>query len=121
MSDGQTREGVVYWPRVKEILDDIMLRWKVRWGREPYPGIHEYSWDTPEQLAEAVLSGYRAIEPGVPARETHLVRSLALGVGGFGKMPMQGPFLSRSELDEIVAWIDAGMPAGPPPTLPPED
>ena len=75
--------------------------------------------DTPEQLATAVLSGYRAIEPGVPARETHLVRSLALGVGGFGKMPLQGPFLSRAELDEIVAWIDAGMPAGPPPSPPP--
>lgn len=119
MSTGQPTEQVVYWPRVKEILDGIMIRWKARWGRDPYPGIHEYTWDTPEQLATAVLSGYRAIEPGVPARETHLVRSLALGVGGFGKMPLQGPFLSRAELDEIVAWIDAGMPAGPPPSPPP--
>jgi hypothetical protein len=91
-----------------------MERWKARWGREPYPGIHEYTWDTPQQLAVAVLSGYRAIEPGVPARETHLVRSLARGVGSFGKMPMHGPFLSSAEIDEIVAWIDAGMPLGPP-------
>ena len=83
-------------------------------GREPYPGIHEYYWETPQQLAVAVLSGYRAIEPGVPGRETHLVRSLARGVGGFGKMPLQGPFLSNAELEEIVAWIDAGMPEGPP-------
>jgi hypothetical protein len=29
-------------------------------------------------------------------------------------MPLQGPFLSSAEIDEIVAWIDAGMPAGPP-------
>jgi hypothetical protein len=29
-------------------------------------------------------------------------------------MPLNGPFLSRSEVDEIVAWIDAGMPVGPP-------
>jgi hypothetical protein len=114
MHESQTPDQAVYWPRVKTILDGIMDRWKVRWGRDPYPGIHEYSWDTPEQLATAVLSGYRAIEPGVPARETHLVRSLARGVGGFGKMPLNGPFISSAEIDEIVSWIDAGMPAGPP-------
>ena len=89
-------------------------RWIARWGREPYPGIHEYYWETPEQLANAVLSGMRAIQPGVPGRQTHLVRSLVRGVGGFGKMPLQGPFLSSVEIDEIVAWIDAGMPEGPP-------
>jgi len=115
MPDGQPPAQVVYWPRVKAILDSSMERWKERWGREPYPGIHDYAWDTPQQLADAVLSGYRAIEPGVPGRETHLVRSLVRGVGGFGKMPLQGPFLTSAEIDEIVAWIDAGMPAGPPP------
>jgi hypothetical protein len=114
MHDGQPRMPVVYWPRVKAILDGIMERWQARWGREPSPGIHEYTWDTPQQLAAAVLSGYRAIEPGVPGRETHLVRSLARSVGAFGKMPLHGPFLSSAELEEIVAWIDAGMPAGPP-------
>lgn len=114
MHDEQPPTSAVYWPRVKAILDGIMERWQARWGREPYPGIHEYAWDTPQQLAAAVLSGYRAIEPGVPARETYLVRSLARGVGAFGKMPLHGPFLSSAELEEIVAWIDAGMPAGPP-------
>jgi hypothetical protein len=114
MHEAQTPDHAVYWPRVKAILDGIMERWQARWGREPYPGIHEYTWDTPQQLAAAVLSGYRAIEPGVPARETHLVRSLARSVGAFGKMPLHGPFLSSAELDEIVAWIESGMPAGPP-------
>ena len=114
MPDGQSPAPTVYWPRVKVILDGIMERWKARWGREPYPGIHEYAWETPQQLAAAVMSGYRAIEPGVPARETHLVRSLARGVGTFGKMPLHGPFLPTAEIEEIVAWIDAGMPAGPP-------
>ena len=114
MPEGQTQAHTIYWPRVKAILDGIMERWKARWGREPYPGIHEYTWDTPQQLAAAVLSGYRAIEPGVSGKDTHLVRSLARGVGGFGKMPLQGPFLSSAELDEIAAWIDAGMPENPP-------
>jgi hypothetical protein len=114
MPDGQSHTQPLYWPRVKILLDGIMERWKERWGREPYPGIHEYYWDTPQQLAAAVLSGFRAIQSGVPGRETHLVRSLARGVGGFGKMPLQGPFLSTAEIDEIAAWIDAGMPEGPP-------
>lgn len=113
MPDGHPPTEPVYWPRVKAILEEIMERWKVRWEREPYPGIHEYYWDTPQQLATTVLSGFRAIEPGVPGKDTHLVRSLARGVGGFGKMPLQGPFLSSAELDEIAAWIDAGMPEGP--------
>jgi hypothetical protein len=113
MPEGQSHTQPLYWPRVKILLDGIMERWKERWGREPYPGIHEYYWDTPQQLAAAVLSGFRAIQPGVPGRETHLVRSLARGVGGFGKMPLQGPFLSTAEIDEIAAWIDTGMPEGP--------
>lgn len=113
MGDNGTNKSEVYWPRVKELLDGSMARWIERWGREPYPGIHEYYWETPQELAEAVLSGMRAIEPGIPARETHLVRSLARGVGGFGKMPLNGPFLSRAEVDEIAEWIDAGMPEGP--------
>jgi hypothetical protein len=110
----ETNEVVVYWPRVKEILDTIMERWKERWGREPYPGIHEYYWETAQDLQKAVLNGYRAIEPGIPGRETHLVRSLFRGCGTFGKMPLRGPFISRGEVDEIAAWIDAGMPEGPP-------
>ena len=114
MDDGQHPAQPVYWPRVKTILDGIMARWEVRWGREPYPGIHDYYWDTPQQIVQAVLSGYRAIEPGVPGRETHLVRSLIRGVGGFGKMPLNGPFLANAEIEEIVVWIDAGMPEGPP-------
>ena len=44
MSEPQAPEPV-YWPRVKAILDDIMARWIERWGRDPYPGIHEYYWD----------------------------------------------------------------------------
>jgi mono/diheme cytochrome c family protein len=105
---------VVYWPRVKEILDGIMNRWTVRAKRAPYPGIHEYYWATPQDLQKSVLSGHRAIEPGVPGKETNLVRSLARGVRGTGRMPLRGPFLSQEELDEIVAWIDNGMPEGPP-------
>ena len=112
MSDS-TGDTAVYWPRVKEILDGIMERWNERWEREPLPGIHAYHWDTAQELAEAVLSGVRAIEPGIPGRETQLVRALARTVGTSGRMPLRGPFLPREETDEIAAWIDAGMPEAP--------
>lgn len=113
-SNGDNGNNEVYWPRVKEILDGIMDRWKERWGRDPLPGIHRYYFDSRDQLAECVLSGVRAIEPGVPGRETALVRSLARSILTFGRMPLRGPFLSQEELDEISSWIDAGMPEGPP-------
>ena len=115
MTETSTGKQVVYWPRVKEILDNVMERWKVRWGRDPYPGIHAYYWATAQELKESVLSGHRAIEPGVPGRETALVRSLVIGVATTGRMPIRGPFCTREEVDEIVAWIDNGMPEGPPP------
>ena len=114
MTETPDIDNAVYWPRVKEILDGVMERWVERWGRDPLPGIHRYYWDSAEELAESVLSGVRAIEPGVPGRETQLVRSLARAVLTFGRMPLRGPFLSREEVDEIVTWIDSGMPEGPP-------
>ena len=113
MSEQISHDNVVYWPRVKEILDGIMERWKQRRGRDPLPGIHRFYWDSAQQLAESVLSGTRAIEPGVPGRETQFVRALARSVGTSGRMPLRGPFLSEEEIDEIVSWIDAGMPEGP--------
>ena len=89
-----------------------MARWVERRGRNPLPGIHRFYWDTPQQLVECVLSGIRAIEPGIPGRETQFVRSLARSVGTWGRMPLRGPFLAEEEIDEIVSWIDGGMPEG---------
>ena len=114
MSQQQDENNAVYWPRVKEIMDGIMERWKQRRGRDPLPGIHRYYWDSPQQLAESVLAGVRAIEPGVPARDTPFIRSLARGFGTWGRMPLRGPFLSDEEIEELVSWIDSGMPEGPP-------
>ena len=109
----ESNQPPVYWPRVKEILDDVMHRWEERWGREGYPGIHEYYRETSQELKDSVLSGYRSIEPGVPGKDTWLVKSLARAVGTYGKMPLKGPFLTRAEGDEIITWIDTGMPEAP--------
>ena len=74
------------------------------------PRLH---WETPQELPECVFSGVRAIQPGLPARETEFIKALARAVGNSGRMPLRGPFLSTEEIDEIISWIDADMPEGP--------
>ena len=108
MNDAEVR-----WPRVKELLDNIMERWERKEGRKALnKEIHgsDFGWDTPQQLANCVTYNRTLIEPGVPGKDTSLVVFLATGVGPIGRMPLHGPFLKDSELEEIVCWIDSGMP-----------
>lgn len=107
MSDN---DNMVRWPRVQQILADIMQRWERREKRRGLPGIHGYYWDTPQELADDEAMGMKFIEPGVPGSETALVVSLRRGLGSIPKMPMGGPFLKEDEIQEIERWIDAGMP-----------
>ena len=99
----------VRWPRVKQILEDVMKRWEAREGRRGLPGIHGYYWETPQELANDSSMGMQFIEPGVPASETALIISLRRGLGSIPKMPMGGPFLPEEQVQEIEAWIDGGM------------
>ena len=87
-----------------------MARWERREGRRGLPGIHDYYWDTPQQLAGDEAMGKRFIEAGVPGDETSLVMALRRGLGSIPKMPMGGPFLNEDEVQEVVRWIDRGMP-----------
>ena len=103
-------EEIVRWPRVQQLLTDIMQRWERREKRRGLPGIHGYYWDTPQELAEDEAMGLQFIEPGVPASETALIVSLRRGFGAIPKMPMGGPFLKEEEIQEIEHWIDSGMP-----------
>ena len=103
-------DEIVRWPRVQQILADIMQRWERREKRRGLPGIHGYYWDTPQELAEDEAMGLKFIESDVPASETALIISLRRGFGSIPKMPMGGPFLKEEEIQEIERWIDAGMP-----------
>ncbi len=103
-------DNVVRWPRVKEILDGIMKRWEGREKRRGLPGIHDYYWETPQQLANDSAMGMKFIEPGVPPEETALIISLRRGLGSIPKMPMGGPFLKEEEIQEVEDWIGNGMP-----------
>ena len=104
------RDGLVRWPRVKEILDGIMDRWERREGRRGMPGIHDYYWGSPQHLANDSAMSKKFIEPGVPGEQTNLVVSLRRGFGTIPRMPLSGPFAKEEEIQEIVQWIDSGMP-----------
>ena len=105
-----TAEEPVTWPKVQDMLNGIMGRWERKQGRKGLPGIHDYSWETPQHLANDRSMGTRFIEPGVPSEETALIVSLRKGFGTIPRMPMGGPFLKEGEIDKIARWIDAGMP-----------
>ena len=98
------------WPRVRELLDGIMARWERKEAARVFPA----SIPTPGPLRKNSLTtnpmGSKFIEPGIPAEETALIISLRKGFGSIPRMPMGGPFLKPDEIDEIAAWIDAGMP-----------
>ena len=102
-------EERVTWPQVKALLEGIMCQWRARHG-EPAPGIHDYHWDTPEELANNKPFRRQLIEPGKPGRETNLVVFLRKGVGTIPRMPRGGPHLSAEHIAIIEGWIDAGMP-----------
>ena len=102
-------EQPVRWSRVKELLEGILHRWTARHG-EPAPGIHDYYWATPQELATNKPYGRQLIEPEKAGRETHLVMFLRRGMGTIPRMPRGGPYLSEAEIEEIEGWIDAGMP-----------
>ena len=105
------------WPRIKEILDTSLRRWAAEHHREPklkisHPG--GLNWDTREELAASAPYELQLIEPDKVgngrAKETNLIKILTRNVGGFRRMPSRGPYLSSEEIQEIVDWIDAGMP-----------
>ncbi|MCA1960498.1 MAG: cytochrome c [Desulfomonile sp.] len=105
------------WPRIKEILDTALRRWAAEHNREPklkvsHPG--GLSWATKEELATSAPYELQLIETNKVgngrATETNLIKILTRNLGGFRRMPSRGPYLSTGEIQEIVDWIDAGMP-----------
>lgn len=107
----------ITWKRIKEILDNSLERWKSENGREPkMKAVHEghIGWDSKHELAKSSPYDKQLIEPekvgNGRAEETNLVKILRRNIGGFRRMPSRGPYLPNEEIDEIVRWIDAGMP-----------
>jgi hypothetical protein len=107
----------VTWARVKEILDKAMERWKAEHGRDPkMEAVHQspMSWNTKNELLESEPYGLKLIEPekigNGKGEETNLVKILKRNIGGYRRMPSRGPFVPEAEIEEIVNWINAGLP-----------
>jgi len=107
----------VHWPRIKEILDESLRRWQDENGREPKMKIvHEghIGWETKQELAESSPYGLVLISEDYVGNgkgaETNLVRILTNHIGAYRRMPSRGPYLPQEHIDEIIEWIDAGMP-----------
>jgi len=112
------------WPRIKEILEGALERWKLENGREPkMKASHEgnIGWETKEELAASAPYGKQLIDTDKVgngrAYETNLVKIFRGPIGGYRRMPSGGPYLSSDEIGEIgdeigeiVDWIDAGIP-----------
>jgi len=70
------------------------------------------TWRTAGELRDAWAKGFRLIQPEVigaaKGAEANLIVALRVGLAGRPRMPYGGPYIADGEVDEIVAWIDAG-------------
>lgn len=107
----------VDWPRVKEILDQALERWKAANNRDPKMKVsHDgpVGWSTKDELLASRPYDLTLIEPekvgNGRAEETNLIKILKRNIGGYRRMPSRGPYIPDSEINELAQWIDSGMP-----------
>lgn len=111
------KEPPVGFAQIKAILDQLVA------GREEnLPFVHgdAFGWADKAMLANAVARpfgsdpAFRLIDPSLVgvgrATETNIYKALTVGVGGFSRMPLDGPFATDEQLALIENWINAGMP-----------
>lgn len=111
------QETPVGFTQIKAILDQLVA------GREAnLPFLHgdAFGWADKAMLANAIVRplgsdpAFRLIDPSLVgvgrATETYLYKALTTGVGGYARMPLDGPFATTEQLALIEDWIDAGMP-----------
>jgi hypothetical protein len=109
-------QAIPSFPQIQAILDALVNgRWEFL---EIYHG-PGFGWKTKQQLQEVVVrpggtQQFRLIDPELArqgrGRETNLIQALEKGVGGFSRMPQGGPYAKPEQIDQIVAWINGGMP-----------
>jgi hypothetical protein len=105
--------------RVKEILDQGIATWQSFPGNDNPADLSAhgstFSWETKAELLAAVGHGKQLILPELigngKGSQANLVVDLRSGITGPGsRMPLGGPFIPDTEIQEIEDWIDAGCP-----------
>jgi hypothetical protein len=102
--------------QVQAILDELV---DGRWNfLEDIHGAG-FGWKTKQQLQAVVVrpggsQTFRLIDPELArqgrGKETNLIVALESGVGGFSRMPKDGPYATPAQIATIVDWINGGMP-----------
>jgi hypothetical protein len=109
---------------VKAILDRLVKGRSVERMQEAH-GDTAFGWATLDQLKAVVVRpngpgtdpAYPLIDPNLVGNgqgsKTNLVVALAnaTGVDFNGQMPLNGPYAAAADIQTIITWIDAGMPA----------
>jgi hypothetical protein len=102
--------------RVKDILDSGVRAWEAAKGCPADllgHGLH-FCWKTKQELLASVGHGKKLIQPEVIgkgcAERANLIIALRAGFANAGRMPLGGPYISTSSIQEIEDWINAGCP-----------
>ena len=104
--------------RVKTILDGAISTWENAPGNDNPADLSghgpTFSWGTKTALLQAFGHGKQLIQPEVrgngKGNQANLIIDLRAGFPGAGRMPLGGPFIPDSQIQEIQDWIDAGCP-----------
>jgi len=106
--------------RVQQILNNAVSQWEQKHGRPAIIAKHSptFGWDTRDQLLRSLAFGVPLIAQDKidnhDGANSNLVIALKTGVSGFPRMPIRGPFLDDSLIQEIVDWINGGaLPDAP--------
>ena len=100
--------------RVQTILSGAISNWERQHGRPAVLAKHDISfgWSTRDQLVNSVAFGLPLIAPEKISNKAgdnaNLIIALRTGVPGYPRMPIRGPYLADSEIQEIADWIKAG-------------
>jgi hypothetical protein len=105
---------VTTFARVQQILDTVIASWSHQHGRQPVLAKHDasFGWGTRDQLVNSKAFGLPLIAQdridGKDGANANIVVALRTGVPGYPRMPIRGPYLDDTEIQEIIDWIDAG-------------
>ena len=112
------------FPAIKAILDRLVVGRSVARMQAAH-GDPTFGWATLAQLKGVVVRpngpgtepSYPLIDPSLVGNgkgaQTNLVIALAnsTGVDFNGQMPLNGPYAAKADIQTIIDWINAGMPA----------
>jgi hypothetical protein len=107
---------MVNFARVQTILSDAITNWQKDPNNENPADLSghgaSFSWASREALLAASGHGVKLIQVQGKGQgeKANLVIDLRTGINGQNRMPLNGPYIPDSQIQEIVDWIEADCP-----------